>query len=67
MFTILLVLFLAFAALDAFFTMNAIHHLRRYALPGRDLARVVVPAYLAASAILMLVALGWLLALRLTP
>ncbi len=67
MFAILLTIFVIFVAADAFLAANAIHHLRRYALPGRDLGRVVILAHLAASAIVVAVALTWLLILRNTP
>lgn len=51
MFTVLLALFIAFTAADAFVSAAAIYHLRSYTLPGWSAPKIVIPIYVAISLI----------------
>lgn len=49
MFAVLLALFIAFAAADAFVSAAAIYHLWSYTLPGWSAPKIVIPIYVAAA------------------
>lgn len=51
MFTVLLALFIAFTAADAFVSAAAIYHLWSYTLPGWSAPKIVIPIYVAISLI----------------
>ena len=49
MFAVLLALFIAFVAADAFVSAAAIYHLWSYTLPGWPAPKIVIPVYVATS------------------
>lgn len=47
MFAVLLIIFVAAVAADAFLSAAVVYHLWKYTLPGWTAVKIIVPAYLA--------------------
>ena len=62
-FAAFLAIFVLAVAVDIFLSAAIIYHLLKFALPGRNAARIVIPAYLALAAIFFGLALYSFLAI----
>ena len=57
MFIVLAFILLLTLAVDVFVSTAVIYHIRKYTLAGWTLPRIVVPAYLAASLVMVILAI----------